>query len=113
MLANILEGKISGTRKSIMFCKLIPSTIICMLDLKRVKKTGSELAYAAEDMLGRSSWFALPACAGASKSHPSGHQGQQRLVRQESGAQDCGFGLALLFPDEESHIMTIHVAGTK
>jgi serine/threonine protein kinase len=23
------------------------------------------------------------------------------------------FGLALLFPDEESHIMTVHVAGTK
>jgi len=23
------------------------------------------------------------------------------------------FGLALLFPDEKSHIMTIHVAGTK
>ena len=23
------------------------------------------------------------------------------------------FGLALLFPDEQSHIMTVHVAGTK
>lgn len=23
------------------------------------------------------------------------------------------FGLALLFPDEESHLMTVHVAGTK
>ncbi|KAG0605521.1 hypothetical protein M758_9G065600 [Ceratodon purpureus] len=35
------------------------------------------------------------------------------LLDKNYEARIADFGLALLFPDEESHIMTIHVAGTK
>lgn len=35
------------------------------------------------------------------------------LLNSHLEAKIADFGLALLFPDEQSHIMTVHVAGTK
>lgn len=35
------------------------------------------------------------------------------LLDRNMDPKIADFGLALLFPDEQSHIMTVHVAGTK
>lgn len=35
------------------------------------------------------------------------------LLDKNVQAKIADFGLAMLFPDEETHIMTVHVAGTK